>query len=152
MGEHEAWTTIDVAPNLVFDRLSDLDRLPEYLPWMRAVRRTSARPAEAQGPEARRPRQAVHEEVAVTTADARSQEGWIDVVDEARVLRWGAAGPHDYAGELAVDFVADGTSRLTVRVRTNHDDAVDAELAEVLTGLKTTLERENEAPKDDPEA
>ncbi|WUJ69586.1 hypothetical protein OG809_31370 [Kribbella soli] len=31
---------------------------------------------------------------------------------------------------------------LTVRLRTSHDDGVDAELGQVLTELKTTLEHE----------
>ncbi|MEU4194206.1 SRPBCC family protein [Kribbella sp. NPDC026611] len=141
MGDHEAWTTVDVAPNIVYDRLSDLERLPEYLPWLTELHRTEARPVEAQGPEARLPHQALHEEVEVAAGDDH-QEGWIDVVDEDRVLRWGAAGPHDYQGELSVDFVADGTSKLTVRVHTSREADVDAELERTLAEIKTTLERD----------
>ena len=59
MTSHQAWTTVDVAPNVLFDRLSDLDHLPDYLPWLTSLRRTEAMPVEAQGPEARRPHQAV---------------------------------------------------------------------------------------------
>jgi hypothetical protein len=152
MGHHEAWTTVDVAPNIVYDRLSDLEHLPEFLPWMTELHRTSARPVEAQGPEARRPHQAVHEEVDVAAEGTPHREAWIDVLDEDRMLRWGTAGADDYQGELLVDFVADGTSKLTVRLRTSHDDNVDAELEQALAGIKSTLEQENEAPPAEPDA
>ncbi|TCC25296.1 SRPBCC family protein [Kribbella speibonae] len=152
MGEHEAWTTIDVAPNVVFERLSDLEHLPRYLPWLSELHRTGSRPVQAQGPEARRPHQAVREEVDVTAEGDERHEGWIDVLDEDRVLRWGADGPREYQGELAVDFVADGTSKLTVRLRTTHDVDVDGELRQVLGELKTTLEHESEHASGAPDA
>ncbi|HEY4569733.1 MAG TPA: SRPBCC family protein [Kribbella sp.] len=152
MGNHEAWTTVDVAPNIVYDRLSDLDRLPDFLPWMTELHRTSVRPAEAQGPEARRPHQAVHEEVDVTSVGSGPQEGWIDVLDEDRVLRWGSTGPHEYGGELQVDFVTDGTSKLTVRVHTTQDRDVEAELGEALATIKSTLEHESQGAPGEPEA
>jgi hypothetical protein len=151
VGNHEAWTTVDVAPNILYDRLSDLDRLPEFLPWMTELHRTSPRPVEAQGPEVRLPHEAVHEEVDVTAEGSR-QEGWIDVLDEDRILRWGAAGPHEYEGELLVDFVADGTSKLTVRVHTTEDAEVDQELERALADIKSTLEHENEGPPAEPGA
>jgi uncharacterized protein YndB with AHSA1/START domain len=143
MGDHQASTRIDVAPNDLFDRLADLDHLPDLFPWMTGLRRTRPRPAEAQGLEIRLPHQPVHEEVDVTTVEAGDEEGWIDIVDEDRVLRWGAGGPRHYAGELTVDFVADNTSMLTVHVRTDHDEAVDAELDEILAGIKFTLEHQS---------
>ena len=149
MTEHEAWTTIDVAPNIVFDRLSDLDRLPGYLPWLTDLHRTASRPTEAQGPEARRPHQAVHEEVDVTAGDSH-QEAWIDVLEEDRVLRWGAADADYYHGELLVDFVADGTSKLTVRLHTTHD--ADHDLEQTLTNLKSTLENDERTTSGEPEA
>jgi hypothetical protein len=151
MPDHEAWTTIDVAPNIVFDRLSDLDHLPDYLPWLTDLHRTAARPAEAQGPEARRPHQAVHEEVDVTAGDSH-QEAWIDVLEEDRILRWGAAEPDDYHGELLVDFVADGTSKLTVRLHTSHGSDIDHELEETLTDLKSTIEHDNRDRPSKPQA
>lgn len=151
MGNHEAWTIVDVAPNIVFDRLSDLDHMSEYLPWMTHLRRTQPRPVEAQGPEVRRPRQAVHEEIDVT-AGGDHQEAWIDVLDEDRVLRWGAAGLHDYHGELLVNFVADGTSKLTVRLHTTQTADIDQELEQTLADIKTLLEHENETRSAEPGA
>ena len=96
--------------------------------------------------EARRPRQPVHREVEVTAGEPAGRmvrsEAWIDVVEENRVLRWGASGVPDYHGELEVGFVADGTSQLTIRLDTGHgaDPAVDAELSRTLDGIRTSLE------------
>ncbi|GAA0582131.1 SRPBCC family protein [Kribbella sandramycini] len=147
MAHHEAWTTVDVAPNILFEHLSDLDRLPQYLPRLTGIHRVAPRPAEAQGMEARRPLQPVHEEVEVTAELAEGQsvrgEAWIDVIEEQRRLRWGAPGDHDYHGELDVEFVADGTSRLTVRLDTEHAPyaEIDEELGRVLERIKSALER-----------
>jgi uncharacterized protein YndB with AHSA1/START domain len=150
MGHHEASTIVDVAPNILFDYLSDLEHLPDYLPRLTDVHRTGPQPDEAQGMEVRRPHQPVHEEVEVTAevpADGHTErtvrsEAWIEVVEENRRLRWGAPGEHDYHGELDVDFVADGTSRLTVRLDTEHSagQAIDDELHRALEGIKTTVE------------
>jgi hypothetical protein len=141
MADHEAWTTVDVAPNILFDRLSDLDNLPEYLPWLTSLHRKAETPVTAQGPEARRPHQAVREDVDVTVGGGH-RGGWIDVLDEDRVLRWGMDGPHGYGGELIVDFVADGTSKLTVRVHTSADTPVDEELDNTLSSIKSSVEHD----------
>jgi hypothetical protein len=94
--------------------------------------------------EARQPNQPVHRKVEVTAEPAGHtvrSEAWIDVVEENRTLRWGAPGESRYHGELQVEFVADGTSRLSVRLDTEHDDpAIDDELHRVLDAIKTSLE------------
>jgi uncharacterized protein YndB with AHSA1/START domain len=141
MAEHEASITIDVAPNILYERLSDLEQLPGYLPWLTSLHRTEELPVTAQGPEVRRPHQTVHEDVDVTVGGGH-REGWIDIVDEDRTLRWGMDGIHEYGGELVVGFVADGTSTLTVRLHTTETTAVDEELDRTLTAIKTTLEKE----------
>jgi hypothetical protein len=140
MGEHEASTVVDVAPNIVFERLSNLGDLPGYIPWLTSLHPTAV-PASAQGAEARRPHQAVHEDVDVTVGGGH-REGWIELIDEERTLRWGIEGIHQYGGELIVDFVADGTSKLTVRVHTTETTAVDEELDRTLTTIKTMLEQQ----------
>lgn len=146
MAHHEASTTVDVAANVVFDYLSDLKHLPGYLPRMTEIHETAPIPAEAQGLEARQPRQPVHHEVEVTaeqpSGDTVRNEAWIDVIEENRTLRWGAPGEAGYRGELNVDFVADGTSRLTVRLDVDHpsNPAIDDALKHTLEGIKTTLE------------
>ncbi|TCC01543.1 SRPBCC family protein [Kribbella soli] len=139
MSDHEASTTIDVAPNILWDQLSDLDHLAGSVPWLTSLHRTAEVPTTAQGPEARQPHQAVHEDVDVTVGGGH-RAGWIDVIDEDRVLRWGMDGPHEYHGELIVDFVADGTSKLTVRVHTIAASPVDDELERTLSAIKATVE------------
>ncbi|MFD7160463.1 SRPBCC family protein [Kribbella sp. NPDC059898] len=141
MGEHEASTTVDVAPNIVFERLSDLSKLPGYIPWLTSLHPTPEVPATAQGAETRRPHQAVHEHVDVTVGGGH-RDGWIEVLDEERTLRWGMDGEHRYGGELIVGFVADGTSTLTVRLHTTESTGVDEELDRTLTAIKTILESE----------
>ncbi|MFF0267159.1 SRPBCC family protein [Kribbella sp. NPDC004536] len=140
MGEHEASIMVDVAPNIVFERLSDLGKLPTYIPWLTSLHPTDV-PVTAQGAEARRPHQAVREDVDVTVGGGH-REGWIELLDEDRTLRWGMDGAHRYGGELVVDFVADGTSTLTVRVHTTEPTGVDEELERTLTTIKTMLEKE----------
>jgi len=147
MAHHEASATVDVAANLVFEYLSDVQHLPAYLPRLTDVRPTAPPPADAQGMEARQPQQPVHHEVEVTADEPSGQtvrsEAWIDVIEENRTLRWGAPGDSGYHGELEVDFIADGTSRLTVRLDTDHpaSPAIDTELQRALTTIKSTLER-----------
>lgn len=68
------------------------------------------------------------------------------------MLRWGAAGRHEYEGELLVDFVADGTSKLTVCVHTTHDVNVEVELEQTLAEIKSTLEQEAAGPPGEPKA
>lgn len=147
MAHHEASTTVNVAANILFDYLSDIQHLPDYLPRLTGVHPTAPTPPEAQGMEARPPRQPVHHEVEVTADEPSGQsvrtEAWIDVVEENRSLRWGAPGDHDYHGELDVEFVADGTSNLTIRLDTNHPatPAIDEELQHALNTIKTSLEQ-----------
>ncbi|MEU0090593.1 SRPBCC family protein [Kribbella sp. NPDC006257] len=156
MAHHEASATVDVAPNILFDYLADIDHLPEYLPRLSDVHQLQPDPSEAQGMEARRPRQPVHREVEVTAEEPAGRtvrsEAWIDVVEENRVLRWGASGVPDYHGELEVGFVADGTSQLTIRLDTGHDEdpAVDAELSRALDGIRTSLEAASRTEGDQP--
>lgn len=83
----------------------------------------------------------MHEDVDVTVGGGH-REGWIDVLDEDQVLRWGTDGPHEYGGELIIDFVADGTSKLTVRAHTTATGPVDEELERTLSALKTSAKQQ----------
>lgn len=162
MGDYEASTVVDVASNILFDYLSDIERLPEYLPRMTAVHRLGERPEEAQGLEARRPGQPVHERVEVAAVvdpegapeQEVRREATLDIVEEGRKLRWSAPGPHEYHGELDVDFVADGTSKLTVRLHTDHAEgpSIDEALQETLSGIKATAEQWSAGPRETPDA
>jgi hypothetical protein len=147
MAHHEVSTTVDVAANILFDYLSDLQHLPDYLPRLTAIHPTAPTHANSAGIEARQPMQPVHHEVEVTAevpeGETIHSEGWIDIIEENRSLRRGVPGQPDYHGELNVDFVADGTSQLTVGLDTPHPGtpAVDDEVRRAPAGIKTTLER-----------
>ena len=157
----QASTTVDVAPDVLFDYLSDIERRCNYLPWLTDVHRTAPRPAEARAWKPR-PQQPVHEQVEVTAEmpaggesdQAVHSEAWIDIVEENRSLRWGAPGEQDYHGELDIHFVADGTSRLTVRLHTTHspDQDIDDYLHHALETIKTTVEQTPTTASDTPQA
>jgi hypothetical protein len=51
-----------------------------------------------------------------------------------------------------VDFVADETSKLTVRVHTNQAADVDEELEQALARIKSLIEQETHHPTGEPEA
>lgn len=138
MGDYEESTTVHVPTDRLFSYLADVKNLPHYLP-----RLTSARPAGG-------------DKVVVTAhidpADGPEQdvegEAWIKVVEKGQKLQWGAAGPHDYSGELDVDAGPDESSaKLTVRLHTQVEKADDIRrgLAETLKGLKSAVERAENA-------
>ncbi|MEV6286215.1 SRPBCC family protein [Kribbella sp. NPDC051770] len=155
MGDYEASTVVDVAPNVLFDYLSDVERLPEYLPQMTSAHRLEEPSVESQGAEARLPGEAVHERVEVAAVEGDSarevrSEAELEIVEEGRKIRWSAPGPHEYHGELDVDFVADGTARLTVRLHTAHVEgpSIDEGLERTLAGIKATVESPEKQPRE----
>lgn len=133
MGDYSRSITVGVAPDRVFDYLSDIRNLPRYMP-----RLTSAEPTEG-------------DTVRVTAQIAPEgepeheveNEAWMRVREAGRTIEWGSTGPNDYRGELDVDGGSDaGTSTLTVRLHTERDDDdIDAGLDEALTGLREAVER-----------
>lgn len=141
MGDYEATTTIDVAANVLFDKLKDVERLPAYLPQLADAHRTGADNVEVTaelGPDGHR----------------ESGQAWVEVVEDGRRVRWGTPGPRHYEGELDVDFVADGTCLLTVRLHTDRTDGPEVEeaLHQTLAGIKRTIEAEASKPDDQPSA
>src|SRR4051812_22449429 len=90
MGDYETSTTIDVASNVLFDYLADVERLPEYLPQLTEVHRTG----KSAGGERVDVKAVIHPD-----GEAEREvegEAWIDVVEDGKKLRWGAPGPHEY--------------------------------------------------------
>ena len=133
MGDYEKSTTIAIAPAELFGYLSDVRNLPAYMP-----RLTSARP---------RPDGTVDVTAHLNPADGPERdvegEAWITVKVVGRTLQWGAAGPHDYHGELDVDPGGeDGTSRLTVRLHTERAEGedIDRGVQETVDGIKRAVE------------
>lgn len=134
MGDYERSTTVQAPPGRLFSYLTDVANLPGYLP-----RLTSATPT--------------HDDKVDVTAhidppdgppqDVQS-EAWMKVLTDGRTLQWGAPGPDDYHGELAVDPGDDeSSSRLTVRLHTDRVEGpgVDDGLDEALQGLKHAVEQ-----------
>jgi len=133
MGDYSKSTTVNVAPDRLFDYLSDVQNLPKYMP-----RLTSATPTEG-------------DKVIVTAQIAPEgepeqtveSEAWMRVRTAGQTLEWGSTGPNDYHGELDVDAGDDaGSSTLTVRLHTNRaeGDDIDHGLVEALAGIKSSVE------------
>jgi hypothetical protein len=144
MGDYQATGTVDVAANVLFEYLSDVERLPEYLPQLTEAHRKGDDKVEVEAvveDDSGRPRK-------------ETGEAWLEVIEHGRKLRWGAPGPHDYHGELHVDFVADGTSQLTVRLHTEHTDgpSVEEALQRTVAGIRRRLEDQAARPRAVPDA
>ena len=135
MGTYEQTIAVAVPPARLYEYLSDVDNLPEYMPRItqaHAVDDGEAVDVTARiDPEGEEP-QTVH------------GEAWLRVREEGRSLEWGSQGPNDYHGELHVDAADDAGSTLTVRLHTERTegDQVDSALREVVDQVKTLAERD----------
>jgi hypothetical protein len=110
----------DIAADVLFGFLADPRNLPRYFPQMTA--------AEPEGGET------VHVEAEVH-GDHVEGEAWVRPNEQERKLEWGAEGPDDYHGELQVEEVEPGRSRITVSLHSVRA----AEGDEVQTGLEQTV-------------
>jgi len=110
----------DISADVLFGYLSDPTNLPRYFPQMTA--------AEPEGGES------VHVEADVHGHHVEG-EAWVRPDESARRLEWGAEGPDDYHGELTVDEVRPGRSRITVELHSVRE----AEGGEVQEGLEQTV-------------
>lgn len=153
MGDYQASSTVDVASNVLFEYLSDVERLPEYLPQVNEAHRVPGGPPRVE-PDQVGERTVEQVEVDLHQEGVRpvQESAWIEVVEDGRKLRWGAGGSHEYHGELEVDFVADGTSLLTVRLHTEHSGGpdVERELEESLRVIKASTEGRASQPRGEP--
>lgn len=158
MADYEASSTVDVASNILFDYLSDVERLPEYLPQIDRAHLTHEAPPPSEPYQLPEPDETGVESVEVDVHPAGDrtlhEKAWIKVVQHGRKLQWGAPGAHDYHGELDVDFIADGTSRVTVRLHTEHEAGPDLDgvLEQTLATIKASAERWPARESGEPEA
>lgn len=134
MGDYEDSITVQLAPGKLFAYLSDVQNLPAYLPSL-----TSARPAGGDKVD-------VTAHIEPEGGPERDVEGeaWIKVVQDGRKLKWGAAGPHDYHGELDIDAGPEAdTSTLTVRLHTERveGEQIQHGLDDTLHGIKKAVEQ-----------
>jgi carbon monoxide dehydrogenase subunit G len=121
MPEYEQTATIMADADTLFEYLSDIERLPEYLPVIAE--------AEQPGPD-----------VAEVTTDIHGVEqhaqGWVRVDGLDRRMEWGLPGSA-YHGWLQVepDDTGDG-SVLTIHVTQDHPSDADDDLLEAIENIR----------------
>ena len=121
--EHEHTQHIAAPPEQVFAMLSDVRRLPEFVPQM-----TGASTGDGD----------------TVVVDARYEghtqhgEGWFRPDGEQRRVEWGSKSS-DYHGWMQVDADGDG-SRLTLFLATAHGDAPDYEVMGTLDAIRRLVE------------
>ena len=122
--EHEHTQHIAAAPDQVFAVLSDVSRLPEFVPQVTEARAGAG------------------DDVVV---DARYEghtqhgEGWFRPDPDRHRIEWGSRSS-SYHGWMQVDPDGDG-SRLTLFLATAHGDAPDAEVMGTLDSIRRLVER-----------
>jgi carbon monoxide dehydrogenase subunit G len=121
MPEYEQTGTIMAEPDTLFEYLSDIEHLPEYLPVITE--------AEQPGPE-----------VASVTTDIHGTEqhaqGWLRVDGLDRRMEWGTPGS-GYHGWLQVegDDTGEG-SVVTIHVAQDHASDADDDLIEAIDNIR----------------
>jgi uncharacterized protein YndB with AHSA1/START domain len=143
MADYERTTTVDAPAEDLFEYLSKVENLPNYMERM-----TSAHNL---------PGDEVEVEAKVEPGDAGSGgpqdgeravagDGWFRIDADTRTVLWGAEGPHDYHGQLQVTASGDAASTVTVRLHTTHEteaiqDGIDQTLANIqrLAGSEAAL-------------
>ncbi len=135
MSDHEQSTTVAAPPEALFDYMADVGNLPRYFPAMR-----SAETVADEGDHAE-----VHT-VAEVEGTRREGDAWFTAEPDSCSIRWGSEGESGYRGELHVGD-ANGGSRVTVRLHTEHVDgnpdaeaAVERRLAETLETIRRNVE------------
>ena len=123
----------DIAADALFSFLAEPRNLPRYFPQMTA--------AEPKGGET------VHVEAQVHGHEVDG-DAWVHPNLAERRLEWGAEGPDDYHGELQVEEVAPGRSRITVSLHSVRD----AQGTEVQEGLEQTVAALTQAAAADDQA
>jgi uncharacterized membrane protein len=135
MEDYERSTTVDAPADELFEYLSKVENLPQYMDRMTSVHNL--------------PRDEVEVEARIEPGDAGSggsgaQDGqrtvagdaWFTIDADQRTLNWGSEGPHDYHGQLQVTPSGDAASTVTVRLHTTHqaegiEDGIETTLANI---------------------
>jgi hypothetical protein len=127
MGDYEASTTVNLPVDDLFEYLSRVDNLPQYMSRMTEAHSVG-------GDEV-----SVEARIDPDNAGERTVHGeaWFRIDAEHRRLEWGSEGQNDYHGELEVNGAGKG-STVVVRLHTLHDDAAAVEegLDETLTNIR----------------
>ncbi|CAN5552756.1 SRPBCC family protein [soil metagenome] len=132
MATFERTLTIDADANRVFDYVSDIANLPEYMDQM-----TDAEPGEGES---------VKTTAVIDTGNGETRtvhgEAWFRVDDEARKIEWGSEGENDYHGQLMVSS-ADGSSSevvMSMHTKRSEEDDVNGGLDQTLKNISNILE------------
>jgi Polyketide cyclase / dehydrase and lipid transport len=105
MPEYEETQTVNAAPDVVFDYVSDVDHLPEYIPHMVLAHATGDRLRVAADVQGR------HEE----------GDAWFRADHDHRRIEWGADDSGRYQGWLQVSGSGQG-SLVTIHLSTERDE------------------------------
>ena len=131
MADYERTTTVDARPDDLFEYLSKVENLPQYMDRMTSAKNL---PGDEVAVEAK----VEPQDVGGSSSEEEKTvggEAWFTIDADHMKLAWGAEGPHDYSGELEV--APDGAaSQVTVRLHTTHDapgieDGIEQTLANI---------------------
>ena len=127
MADYEQTQQVDAPAEAVFDWLSDVSHLPDYLPPVVAASLGGSSEGDNPGRKLRTTLKTPEDEQ--RTFDA---EGFVSVDQDARRMEWGAESGRDYAGYLTV-AETDGGSEVTVHLSLGERSA-EADLSSVQDG------------------
>lgn len=150
MGDYERSATVPMPVDDLFEYLSHVENLPTYMARMTQARQVSGDEVSVEarlepgdgassgsgegGPDGGGPDGGGPDGGGERTVRG---EAWFRIDAERHRLEWGAAGPHDYHGELEVSEGGSGAT-VVVRLHTLHDDtaAIEEGLAETLSNIE----------------
>ena len=113
MADYQNMTSVDVAPEELFDFLADVRNLPRYFPLMTSAARAGDG-------------NAVQTQAEFPDGEVVEGEAWFDVDRAAGRIRWGSEGPRDYHGHLTVTG-SDGGAQVHVVVSTARVESDDVQ-------------------------
>ena len=132
MADYERTTTVNAPAEDLFEYLSKVENLPNYMDRMTSAHNLPGDEVEVEA-------KVEPGDVGGDSTDSGEQtvggEAWFKIDADDMSLSWGSEGPHDYHGELEV--TPDGAaSRVTVRLHTTHDapgieDGIEQTLANI---------------------
>lgn len=123
MPTYEHTASIDAAPDEVFAFVSDVRKLPNYVPGM-----TAAEPADGD-------RVILSSSINGNTHEA---EGWFRVNRPERVVEWGSTRRDDYHGRMLVASDADGSS-LTLSLTLPKEALNEGDLQKAIRSIADAL-------------
>ena len=131
MADYERSTTVDAPAEDLFEYLSKVENLPNYMDRMTSAKNLPGDEVEVEA-------KVEPQDVGGDAGGERTVGGdaWFTIDADHMKLAWGAEGPHDYKGELEV--TPDGAaSRVTVRLHTTHDaEGIDDGIEQTLANIQ----------------